>query len=152
MVHLCPTGSEGASYAMFTTVNNSALQLSSAISTVMLGIWDVSKETMIKGDLSGMIKLSVLTTALQTSGLLFVRLLPRTKEDLKRLHEGVNSGSSIGGSIFLIIILGSLVYSITVSILNIISPGWMGGSRYWCLCTVVYQSSWLMFKNICIVV
>jgi len=95
----------------------------------MLGIWDVSKEAMIKGKLSGMIKLSVLTTALQTSGILFVKLLPRTKEDLKRLHENEYSGSAIGGFIFLTIILGSLIYSITVSILNIISPGWMGGSR-----------------------
>jgi BT1 family len=39
MVHLCPAGSEGASYAMFTTVNNSALTLSSAISTQLLKIW-----------------------------------------------------------------------------------------------------------------
>ena len=130
MVHLCPIGSEGASYAMFTTVNNSALQLSSAISTVMLGIWDVSKETMIKGGLSGILNLSILTTVLQTSGVLFVRLLPRTKEDLKRLHEDEYSGSAIGGFLFLTIILGSLVYSIIVSVLNIIHPGWMGDSRY----------------------
>jgi hypothetical protein len=129
MVHLCPIGSEGASYAMFTTVNNSALQLSSAFSTLMLGIWDVGKETMIKGELGGMIKLSIATTALQTSGVLFVRLLPRTKDDLKRLHEDQYSGSSIGGFLFLTIILGSLIYSIIVSVLNIISPGWMGGSR-----------------------
>jgi hypothetical protein len=95
----------------------------------MLGIWDVGKETMIKGELGGMIKLSIATTALQTSGVLFVRLLPRTKDDLKRLHEDQYSGSSIGGFLFLTIILGSLIYSIIVSVLNIISPGWMGGSR-----------------------
>ena len=43
MVHLCPTGSEGASYAMFTTVNNAALNVAAAISTVMLKIWDVTE-------------------------------------------------------------------------------------------------------------
>merc|ERR1712071_458552 len=65
MVHLCPSGSEGASYAMFTTVNNSALNLSGAISTMLLGIWDVSKETMLSGDLSGMTKLTIFTTVIQ---------------------------------------------------------------------------------------
>eukprot|EP00581_Thalassiosira_minuscula_P031219 CAMPEP_0183785900 /NCGR_PEP_ID=MMETSP0739-20130205/66743_1 /TAXON_ID=385413 /ORGANISM="Thalassiosira miniscula, Strain CCMP1093" /LENGTH=616 /DNA_ID=CAMNT_0026029921 /DNA_START=241 /DNA_END=2091 /DNA_ORIENTATION=+ len=34
MVHLCPSGSEGASYAMFTTVNNSAYTLATAFSTI----------------------------------------------------------------------------------------------------------------------
>ena len=83
MVHLCPTGSEGASYAMFTTVNNCASGLAGTFSTLLLGIWDVSKETMLSGDLSGMTKLTIFTTILQTSGLLFVKLLPNTKDDLK---------------------------------------------------------------------
>jgi len=94
MVHLCPSGSEGASYAMFTTVHNAALNLSAMISTMLLSIWDVSKEVLVAsssdcsscevgdmsctmnvdeveedvckaGDLSGMIKLTLLTTALQ---------------------------------------------------------------------------------------
>ena len=82
MVHLCPQGSEGASYAMFTTVNNSALNLSSAISTRLLGIWDVSKQAFLDGKIGGMVNLTVLTTTLQLSGVLFVGLLPRTKEDL----------------------------------------------------------------------
>eukprot|EP00957_Ditylum_brightwellii_P089634 6826340-Ditylum_brightwellii.AAC.1 len=97
MVHLCPAGSEGASYAMFTTVNNSAYTLSAAISTVMLGIWDVSKETLMSGDVSGMTKLTILTTFIQVSGVLFVKLLPRTKEDLASLHADQYSGSKVGG-------------------------------------------------------
>ena len=128
MVHLCPTGSEGASYAMFTTVNNSALGLSSAISTMMLGIWDVSKETLASGDVSGMTKLTILTTALQVSGVLFVGLLPKTKEDLVRLHTDGLSGSRIGGFIFLSITLLSVLYAIVVGVMNILAPGWMGES------------------------
>jgi len=128
MVHLCPTGSEGCSYAMFTTVNNSALSLSSAISTMMLGIWDVSKDTMMSGDLSGMTKLTILTTGLQMSGLLFVGLLPKTKEDLARLHTNMRAGSSWGGFIFLAVTLYSVLYSIRIGIMNIIAPGWMGES------------------------
>jgi len=126
MVHLCPTGSEGASYAMFTTVNNSALNLSSALSTMLLPIWDVSKETMIGGDLSGMTKLTVFTTFLQTIAIVFVRLLPRTRDDLVLLHAG--GKSSTGGFIFLSITLLSVVYAIFVGLMNIIAPGWMGES------------------------
>ena len=128
MVHLCPSGSEGASYAMFTTVNNCALSLSSAISTLLLGIWDVKKETMIEGDLSGMTKLTILTTVLQTSGLLFVKLLPHTKDDLKVLHGDAYSGSTIGGSIFLAVTLLSVFYAVIVGLLNILTPGWSGES------------------------
>ena len=75
MVHLCPTGSEGASYAMFTTVNNSALNLSAAISTTLLGIWDVSKEALSKGFVNGLVNLTLLTTFCQISGVFFVGLL-----------------------------------------------------------------------------
>lgn len=129
MVHLCPTGSEGASYAMFTTVNNSAYTLSAAISTVMLGIWDVSKETLMSGDVSGMVKLTVVTTLIQTSGVLFVKLLPRTKEDLTALHADPYSGSKVGGFIFLLITFSSILYSVVVGVLNIVMPGWAGESR-----------------------
>lgn len=128
MVHLCPVGSEGASYAMFTTVNNCAMGLAGALSTNLLGVWDVSKQTMLAGDLSGMTKLTLLTTALQTSGLLFVRLLPNTKDELAKLHSDYYSGSKIGGFIFLVITLVSVLWAVTVHLLNIIAPGWSGES------------------------
>ena len=87
MVHLCPAGSEGASYAMFTTVNNSAGTLSIAFSTMLLGIWDVGKEALESNELSGLVKLTYLTTAIQVSGVLFVGLLPQYKEDLEGLKK-----------------------------------------------------------------
>uniref|UniRef100_A0A7S1YSF3 Uncharacterized protein n=1 Tax=Ditylum brightwellii TaxID=49249 RepID=A0A7S1YSF3_9STRA len=129
MVHLCPSGSEGASYAMFTTVSNSAINLSVAISTVMLGIWDVSKQTLISGDLSGMMKLTILTTMMQTSAVLFIKLMPNTKDDLAHLHKASYSGSKVGGFTFLAIVLLSILYSIVVAVLNIFKPGWSGESR-----------------------
>jgi len=100
MVHLCPTGSEGASYAMFTTVSNAAGTLSTAISTMMLGIWDVSKETMIAGDLTGLMKLTILSTVIQTSAVVFTFLLPTSKDELLALGSD-SSKSKIGGYIFL---------------------------------------------------
>ena len=127
MVHLCPPGSEGASYAMFTTVSNSALSMSTAISTHLLSIWDVSHVALAAGQLSGMTKLTLLTTFCQVSGILFVGWLPRTKDDLGKLHH--ESGrSKVGGIIFLIITFSSLFYAMTVGVLNIVDPGWSGES------------------------
>ena len=127
MVHLCPSGSEGASYAMFTTVSNSASTLSTAISTHLLGIWDVSKDALANGEVLGMTNLTLLTTALQVSGILFVGLLPRTKEDLGKLHHE-SSSSKIGGVIFLTITFLSIFYAVIVGVLNIVMPGWSGES------------------------
>mmetsp|Transcript_7238 Transcript_7238/g.6854 ORF Transcript_7238/g.6854 Transcript_7238/m.6854 type:complete len:312 (-) Transcript_7238:96-1031(-) len=127
MVHLCPTGSEGASYAMFTTVNNAALNVAAAISTVMLKIWDVTEKTMVSGDLSGMIKLTIVTTVLQVSGVFLVKLLPKTKADLKIMHDSPHSGSKIGGAVFLTVTFLSIAYAFVVGLLNIVSPGWTFG-------------------------
>jgi hypothetical protein len=122
MVHLCPTGSEGASYAMFTTVSNAAGILSSAISTLMLGIWDVSKETIVSGDLAGLMKLTILSTLLQTSGVLFTFLLPNSKDDLVALGTRT-SKSKVGGYIFLGITVFSITYALSIGVMNILWEG-----------------------------
>jgi hypothetical protein len=115
------TGSEGASYAMFTTVNNSALNLSSAISTQLLRVWDVSKAALAGGELSGLVNLTYLTTFIQVSAIAFVGWLPNFKEDLAALKNDAHR-SRIGGAIFLGITFSSIIYSICVGVLNIIAP------------------------------
>jgi BT1 family len=45
MVYLVPAGSEGASYALFTTTWNVASSRADSLSTMLLGIWDVNKPT-----------------------------------------------------------------------------------------------------------
>jgi hypothetical protein len=127
MVHLCPSGSEGASYAMFTTVNNAASNLSGAISTMLLGIWDVSKEALSNGMLQGLVSLTLLTTFCQMSGVLLVGFLPKTKEDLAKLSDE-SSTSPVGGAIFLTVIFLSITYALVVGVFNIVAPGWMGES------------------------
>ena len=108
-------------------MSNSAYTLATALSTLLLGVWDVSKEAMEQGHLSGMINLTALTTLIQLSGILFVGLLPRTKEDLATLHT-VTSKSKIGGFIFLFVTFASVLYSLVIGVLNIIAPGWAGES------------------------
>jgi hypothetical protein len=130
MVHLCPDGSEGASYAMYTTAWNSSMLLAPAISTLMLGIWDVSEEALEEGNLGGMFRLTILTSLLQISAILFVGMLPRNVKDLEDLNSPAFSFSysKIGGSIFLGTIVLSILYSTVVGILNVVNPGWAGES------------------------
>jgi MFS family permease len=131
MVSLCPPNSEGASYAMFTTAWNSAMLLAQAFgSSILLGIWDTSKETMLSGNLDGLFKLSILTTLLQMSPIVFVSWLPHGRTDLVELAGDGDSGSSstLGGGIFLFVVLSSIVYTVGVTLLNVLAPGWAGES------------------------
>lgn len=121
MVHLCPSGSEGASYAMFTTVNNSALTMSSMLSTQLLKIWDVTRTAFENGSFTGMINLTYLTTFSQTAAVLAVGLLPHYKEDLMAL--GTSSPKSmVGGSICLLVTFATILYSLYVGVSNIVAP------------------------------
>jgi len=127
MVHLCPEGSEGASYSMFTTVSNSANSFHRAFSTILLGVWDVSKEALERRELQGLIHLTLLTSALKFSGIFFLPLLPHGKEGLAELNKDSHS-SRVGGTIFLTITFSCLFYSLMVGILNVVKPGWAGES------------------------
>jgi hypothetical protein len=128
MVHLCPAGSEGASYAMFTTVHNAALNLNTALSTWVLTFWHVGKEYLAAGELSGMMNLTYLTTALQVFPICLVFLLPQTKDHLMALKTQTLGTSPVGGAIFLIVTFSSVLYAIYIGVMNICFPGWMGES------------------------
>jgi len=129
LVNLCPEGSEGASYALFTTFNNSALLLAPAISTTLLGIWDVSTPALESGNVSGMFKLSILTTILQMTPLLILSWLPQSSKELDDLNHRPYSGSVLGGTVFLSVAGFSMLYIFVVAALNILCPGWAGESR-----------------------
>lgn len=62
---MCPSGSEGASYAMLTTLSNMGGTVASDISALLAMIWNVSDETIKNGNFSGIYKLTVLTSVLQ---------------------------------------------------------------------------------------
>ena len=57
------------------------------------------------------------------SGLLFVRLLPSTKDELAKLHTGNFSGSRVGGFIFLFVTITSVFAAIVICAINIITGG-----------------------------
>jgi BT1 family len=127
MVRLCPVHSEGASYAMFTTSWNSAMMLAQAIgSSLLLGIWDVRKETLISGDLDGLFRLSLLTTMIKLSPLLVVHWFPHSRDDLDALSS--RPSSVLGGGLFLLVVAFSVLYALIVALLNVLRPGWAGES------------------------
>jgi len=95
---------------------------------MLLGVWDVSKSALVNEEFQGLIKLTYLTTAIQVSGVLFVGLLPEYKEDLERMKTMRGGSSKVGGAIFIFITFSSIAYAISVGLLNIIAPGWMGES------------------------
>ena len=127
MVDLCPRGSEGASYALFTTFSNAAIALGPTTSSMLLGIWDVTKDTLVEGELSGFVKLTLLTTALQMSPIFFLHWLPQNKAELMELSNpsGHRSHSRLGGIVILGVAFSSILYSLVVGTLNIIYPGWI---------------------------
>lgn len=127
MVDLCPEGSEGASYALFTTFNNSAIMASSAIGTMMLGIWDVAKDTLAARELSGFIKLTLLTTVLQLSPILFLSWLPHGKKELKEMATLRQGSSTVGGFLFLMVAFVSVLYTLIVGTISILHPDWITG-------------------------
>jgi len=104
------------------------MMLAPAISSLLLRIWDTSKEALEAGDLDGLFKLSILTTILQTLPVLFIRWLPQDREELAALAEKPYSGSELGGGIFLAVLGLSMFWTSIVNLLNIFAPGWAGES------------------------
>ena len=98
--------------------------VTAALSTLLLGIWDVSKAALAAGDVTGLANLTYLTTGLQLSGVLLTCWLPHSREDLMQMK----GRSALGGGLFLSLTLLSIVYAIVVSLMNIWAPGWSGES------------------------
>jgi MFS family permease len=128
MVALTPAGSEGAAYAMFTTMWNSAMMIAPALSSVLLGIWNTSETALLEGNLEGLFNLSVLTTLLQIAPIVFLCWMPHNRDHLYALSEKAGSGHALGGAIFLTVLGASMMWIFTVAVLNILNPGWAGAS------------------------
>jgi hypothetical protein len=102
--------------------------LAPTISTLLLGIWDTSKEALEAGDLDGLWNLSILTTVIQMSPVIVIGWLPEGRDELYALTEKAYSGSALGGGIFLAVLFASMIWTFAVAVLNIVTPGWAGGS------------------------
>jgi len=70
--------------------------------------------------------LTILTTALQITPILFVAMVPHSEDHLN--HLITEATSKAGGAIFLLIVMLSIGYAIFVAVMNLIHPGWMNES------------------------
>jgi len=114
MLAMCPKDSEGASFAMFTTLSNVGMAVGMVAGNGLVGIWDCSNATIKAGDYSGIGKLTMLTTAIQCIPILFISVVPDSPaEQEKMIEEGYTSKRWGGLLVFL------LVASIIASVLNV---------------------------------
>jgi len=118
-MQLCPAGSEGATYSMLTTFGNIALAVAGSVGNVMTGIWDVSNTALQDWHLEGLWKLALLTSILPLFPLLFVGLLPKDKEEQRRLQKS-KDGNKWGGVLFLLVLVGSLILVMVQSLVTLL--------------------------------
>ena len=81
---------------------------------------DVSNVAMRAHDISGLWRLSVLTSLLALVPTAFLWLLPQTAEEQTNLAKS-KSRSKLGGFIFIFVLFGSLTWTITEAVLEIVS-------------------------------
>mmetsp|Transcript_18111 Transcript_18111/g.41245 ORF Transcript_18111/g.41245 Transcript_18111/m.41245 type:complete len:496 (+) Transcript_18111:1074-2561(+) len=115
---LCPEGSEGTTYAMLTTWSNLAGTIAFDISTALTGVWDVASETIQAGDYSGVWKLSLLCGVVGPLPLVLLGLIPKDKEDQKKLQDD-GTRNWLCGAIFITVMILSLFVTFTESIYEI---------------------------------
>jgi hypothetical protein len=115
---LCPPGSEGTTYAMLTTWSNLAGSLAFDISTALTVVWDVGSQTISDGDYSGVWKLSLLCGLVGPIPLLMLGLIPKSKEDQRRLQQDTTKHWG-AGVIFLVVMILTLLITFVESIYEV---------------------------------
>ena len=117
-MRLCPDGAEGASYSMLTTFGNIALVCASNLGNLLSDVWDVSNSSLRDGDVSGLWKLSLLTSALALLPILWLHLLPNSADEQEELAKS-KERSRPAGIIFLTVLFGSLAWTSISAIMRI---------------------------------
>merc|ERR1711998_429328 len=115
-------GHEGASYALLTTWMNVAYEVGYDFGTLFTDWWDVSNSTLEAKEYSGLVKITIPTTALQLAPICLVWMFPDNKAAvMKLLKEDTNS--TVAGWIFMFVLIASILGSLAYSIDVIIYPG-----------------------------
>jgi len=99
-IGMCPEGTEGASYAMLTTLSNIAGTLAYSLAGVCADAFQVTTDNLTNHDYSGMWRLTVLCGCVQFTGLLFLPLLPRQIKEQIEMQEN-DISSPFAGAVFI---------------------------------------------------
>ncbi|CAN0041184.1 unnamed protein product [Scytosiphon promiscuus] len=119
---MCPSGSEGTSYALLTTMSNVAYAVAYAIGDLLTdlgGVWSTSNETLSSGDMSGMWRLTLLTSCIAVTPIFLVWLLPRNKKEQLEMQKS-SATSRLGGKVFLWVAGLSIAFTVIEAILELI--------------------------------
>ncbi len=115
---LCPEGSEGTTYAMLTTWSNLAGSLAFDISTALTAVWDVSSATIQAGDYGGVWKLSLLSGLIGPVPLLLLGLIPKNKEDQRKLQAD-QTRHFWAGVLFIFVMIATLIITFAESVYEV---------------------------------
>ena len=92
----------------------------SNIGNRLSNIWDVTNDAMRDNDVSGLWKLTVLTSCLSVVPLLFLFLLPTDSTEQEKLSQSKDK-SFVGGCVFIVVLFASLSWTIVSSIFSLLS-------------------------------
>jgi hypothetical protein len=115
---MCPDGSEGASYAMLTTLSNMGGTVGADVSTLLTSIWNVSDSAIEKGRYTGLFKLTVLTSVLQIAPLPLLFLIPKNKEEQDKLQKSPET-SFLGGATFVGVLVVALIATVVENVIEL---------------------------------
>ncbi|KAG5189126.1 Biopterin transport-related protein BT1 [Tribonema minus] len=118
-ISMCPEGTEGTTYAILTTLSNVAGAVSFSIGTLLTHLWDVSNEAFAAGQFGGMWRLTLLTSLIQPLPLVLMGYLPANAEQ-QRAMQGNKESYRWGGTAFLVVLFGSLAWTIIESLIVIL--------------------------------
>ena len=118
MANFCHEGTEGVTFAILTSYSNVAGTVAGTLSNFASWIWRVDQVDIVNHDYEGMWKLTLFTSLVSILPLLLMpSLLPSATE--QKAMELSEESSSVGGGVFLGVLLFSLCWSFTSSILDI---------------------------------
>ena len=112
---LCPSGTEGSTYAMLTTFSNLALTCAFTLGTSLSLCFDVRNSTLAERDVSGLWRLNLLTSIIAPLPLALLCLLPKNSEQTTALRNN-GERSTAGGLWFLVTLIAALIWTMAVSI------------------------------------
>lgn len=107
-----------SSVHQLTTFSNLAGSLAFDISTALTTVWDVSSQTIAAGDYSGVWKLSLICGLVGPLPLVLLGLIPKSKEDQRRLQEDTTR-HYWAGVIFVVVMIVTLVVTFVESVYEV---------------------------------
>ena len=125
---LIPPGTEGTVYALLSTFQNVAAEAGYQLGTYLTCVADVSDSAIEDGRWNGMLKLTIIVSAIQIFPifLFYVRtpggiaLLPNSVEDTKAQCDGRRTAA--GPWLFYVLFFGSIAFSLGQSLYLAVDP------------------------------